>query len=194
MQFEQAIQELDDLNLEWRKVEVFSRRAVNRVVAQNPREGETVDEGTTVTLRVSKGVENVTVPDVLQQSEQSARDELVGAGFEVEVLEAPSNDTPEGLVSAQNPGPGEEAAKGSTVQITVSTGPEQATVPDVVGEDENTARQILRDAGFTVRVEEVATDNPDEDGQVVEQDPGGDTTADEGSSVTIFVARATGGG
>jgi eukaryotic-like serine/threonine-protein kinase len=194
MQFEQAIQELDDLGLEWRKVEVFSRRAVNRVVAQNPPEGETVAEGSTVTLRVSKGVETVAVPDVLQQTEQSARDELVGVGFQVEVLEAPSNDTPEGLVSAQNPGPGEEAGKGSTVQITVSTGPEQATVPDVVGEDENTARRILRDAGFTVRVEEVATDNPDEDGQVVEQDPGGDTMADEGSAVTIVVARLTGGG
>jgi serine/threonine-protein kinase len=188
MQFERAIQELDDAGLEWRQVEVFSERPVGEVAGQNPRPGTSVSEGTRVTLRVSKGVETATVPDVLQQSEESARAELAEAGFEVDVTEAPSDDVEAGLVSAQNPGPGVEAPVGSTVAITVSTGPEQAEVPNVVGEDEETARQILQDAGFEVRVEEIPGPPP-QDGLVVDQDPDGGTEAEEGSTVTIVVAR-----
>ena len=44
-----------------------------------------------------------------------------------------------------------EAQPGSTVRITVSTGPEQAPVPDVVEQDEDSARAILEDAGFERR-------------------------------------------
>ncbi|HEX2044780.1 MAG TPA: Stk1 family PASTA domain-containing Ser/Thr kinase [Gaiellaceae bacterium] len=188
MQFERAIQELDDAGLEWRQVEVFSRRPVGEVAGQNPRPGTSVPEGTRVTLRVSKGVETAAVPDVLQQSEESARAELTDAGFEVTVTEAPSDDVEAGLVSAQDPSPGVEATVGSTVTITVSTGPEQAEVPNVVGEDEESARQILEDAGFDVQVDEVFGPPPQE-GLVVDQDPDGGTQADEGSTVTIVVAR-----
>ena len=188
MQSNRAIQELDDAGLEWRTVEVFSERPVGEVVRQNPTAGETVNEGTQVTLRVSKGVETAVVPDVLQQSEDSARQELEGEGFEVQVTQAPSDGTEEGLVSAQNPAPNVEAPAGSTVTITVSTGPEQTEVPNVEGDDEDAARQILEDAGFQVQVEDVAGPPP-ADGTVVDQDPEGGTQADPGSTVTIFVAR-----
>jgi serine/threonine-protein kinase len=189
MQSERAIDELDDEGLDWRTVEVFSPRPVGQVVGQNPRAGQTVDEGTRVTLRVSKGVETVAVPDVLQQSEESARAELAGAGFQVEVVEAPSADTEAGLVFAQNPGPDTEAPRGSTVRITISTGPEQVTVPDVLGDEEDAARQVLEDAGFEVRVEEEPTGDQAQNGRVVDQDPDGGSEADPGSRVTILVAR-----
>jgi eukaryotic-like serine/threonine-protein kinase len=188
MNVDRAIQELDDAGLDWRTVEVFSEAPVNQVVRQNPQAGQTVDEGTRVTLRVSQGVETAVVPDVLQQSEGSARQELQAEGFEVQVNEAPSDDIEEGLVSAQDPSPGVEAPVGSTVTITVSTGPEQVEVPSVEGEEEDTARQILEDAGFQVQVEEVPGPPPD-DGTVVDQDPDGGTEADRGSTVTIVVAR-----
>ena len=188
MNVDRAIQELDDAGLEWRTVEVFSEAPVNQVFRQNPQAGQTVDEGTRVTLRVSRGVETAVVPDILDQSEDSARQELGGAGFEVQVNEAPSDDTEAGLVFAQDPNPGVEAPVGSTVTITVSTGPEQVEVPDVEGEDEGDAEQILGDAGFQVEVQEVPGPPP-QDGTVVDQDPDGGTQADQGSTVTIFVAR-----
>ncbi|MGH3007102.1 MAG: Stk1 family PASTA domain-containing Ser/Thr kinase [Gaiellaceae bacterium] len=188
MNVDRAIQELDDAGLDWRTVDVFSEAPVNRVVRQNPQAGQTVDEGTQVTLRVSQGVETAEVPDVLQQSEESARQELQDAGFEVQMTEAPSDDTEEDLVSDQNPDPGVEAPVGSTVTITVSTGPEQTEVPNVEGEDEDTAQQILEDEGFQVQVEDV-DGPPPLDGTVVDQDPEGGTEANEGSTVTIFVAR-----
>ncbi len=187
--FEEAVAKLQDANLEWRRRDVFSNRREGRVVAQNPPAGEEVVEGTEVVLRVSKGQDVVVVPDVLQQSESSARAELEGEGFQVAVERAPSSETAEGLVFAQSPDPGQEAARGSTVTITVSSGPPNVTVPDVVGEQRQQAEKDLQDAGFQVRVVERPTDDPTLNNVVVEQDPAGGSQAPRGSRVTIYVGK-----
>ena len=190
--FEEAIEVLEDVGLDWRRVNVFSQRDEGIVASQAPRANAEVEEGTEVVVRVSKGTEQIAVPDVLDQTEESARQELQQEGFQVEVLQAPDNDTPAGLVSAQSPDPGIQADRGSTVQITISTGPETVTVPDVVGDDEETARTTLEEAGFTVRVRQVPVD-PTQDGLVQSQDPVGDTQAERGSRVTIDVGEAPAG-
>ncbi|HET9671931.1 MAG TPA: Stk1 family PASTA domain-containing Ser/Thr kinase, partial [Actinomycetota bacterium] len=146
--YEDAVDALNELGLEPQRVEVFSQKPVGQVTGQDPPAEQIVDEGSQVEVRVSKGVRQVTVPDVLGQSESSATAELEAAGFEVSTTEAPSDSVPEGLVSEQSPSAGSEAAKGSTVTITISTGPEQTTTPDVIGEDTATARAMIRDAGL----------------------------------------------
>jgi len=189
MDYADAVDALNELNLDARKREVFSKRPAGQVVGQNPPSGEVVDEGTTVVLRVSKGKQVVTVPDVLDQTEASARSELQAAGFEVQTVQAPSDSTPEGFVSAQSPDPGTEAPKGSAVTITVSTGPSSATVPNVVGEQKEAAQDDLKNAGFKVKVENVAVTDPTQDNIVQDQNPAGASQAERGSTVTIFVGQ-----
>jgi eukaryotic-like serine/threonine-protein kinase len=189
MSYADAVDALNELGLEPRRVEVFSERPVDQVTAQVPKAGEVVDEGTEVEVRVSKGLKEVGVPDVLGQSESSARAELEAAGFQVSVTEAPSDDTPEGLVSAQSPSAGSQAADGSTVQITISTGPELVTVPDVVGEPISVARQMIRDAGLQRSVVYQDVTDPALRNVVLDQDPAGGTQASSGSTVTITVGR-----
>ena len=189
MDYADAVDALDEVNLDARKREVFSKKRVGRVVGQEPPAGEVVPEGTEVILRVSKGLETVAVPDVLDQSEASARAELEAAGFAVSVIEAASDTTPEGLVSAQNPDPGTEAAKGSTVTITVSTGPSTAEVPNVVGQQREAGVDDLEEAGFDVNVETVPVTDPTQDNVVQDQDPDGGSQAQSGSTVTIFVGE-----
>jgi eukaryotic-like serine/threonine-protein kinase len=184
-----AVNLLNEANLKAKKKSVFSKKPVGQVVAQDPPAGETVDEGTSVLLSVSKGQETVTVPDVLDQTEESARSELEAAGFDVQVVNAPSDTTPEGFVSAQSPNPGTDAAKGSTVTITVSTGPSSATVPNVVGKDKNEAKQELQAAGFKVDMQEVPVSDPTQNNVVQDQDPKGGSSAPKGSTVTIFVGK-----
>ena len=187
--YEEAVDALNEVGLEPRRTNVFSQRPEGTVSGQNPKAGEQVDEGTEVEVRVSQGPRVVEVPDVLDQSESSAVAELEGAGFEVQSAEAPSDTTPAGLVSAQSPGPGELAAPGSTVQITISTGPELASVPDVVGETSADARAIIKGAGFRPRTIFEDVTDPLDDGIVLDQDPGGDSEARPGSIVTIVVGR-----
>jgi eukaryotic-like serine/threonine-protein kinase len=184
-----AVNALDEVNLKAKKKSVFSTKPVGQVVAQDPPAGETVDEGTTVLLSVSKGQETVAVPDVLDQTEESARSELQAKGFEVQVVNASSDTTPEGFVSAQSPDPGTDAAKGSTVTITVSTGPSTTTVPNVVGKDKNEAKQELQDAGFKVDMQDVPVSDPTQNNVVQDQDPAGGSDAPNGSTVTIFVGK-----
>jgi serine/threonine-protein kinase len=187
MDYDEAVRTLRDAGLDWERREVFSNKRPGRVVGQDPAAEEEVVEGTVVTLDVSKGAKQVTVPDVLDQSEPSARSELESKGFKVQAFSAPSDDTPEGLVISQTPAPGEKATKGSTVQIVISTGPDSITVPNVEGQDEASARQELEEAGFEVQVEEQTTDDPLQDGIVLDQDPEPETQAPPGSTVTITV-------
>ena len=140
-------------------------------------------------MRVSKRVQSIAVPDVLGQTESSARAELEAAGFEVSVTEAPDDDTPQGLVAAQSPSAGTEAPRKSTVQITISTGPELTTVPDVIGLDASDARAQLQDAGFRTRTIFTDVTDPAEDGVVQDQNPAGDSQARPNSTVTILVGR-----
>jgi beta-lactam-binding protein with PASTA domain/tRNA A-37 threonylcarbamoyl transferase component Bud32 len=184
-----AVDALNEANLQAKRKNVFSEKPPGQVVAQDPEAQKTVDEGTTVLLSVSKGAKTVAVPDVLQQTQDSATAELQAAGFQVQVVEAASDSTPSGLVSAQSPDPGTEAEKGSTVTITVSTGPSSTTVPNVVGKDKNEAKQELQDAGFKVDMQDVPVSDPTQNNVVQDQDPRGGTSAPNGSTVTIFVGK-----
>ena len=173
LDYEDAVDALNELGLKASRLEVFSQKPVGQVTGQDPKTGVIVDEGSEVEVRVSKGVQSIAVPDVLGQTESSARAELEAAGFEVSVAEAPDDDTPQGLVAAQSPSAGTEAPRKSTVQITISTGPELTTVPDVIGLDASDARAQLQDAGFRTRTIFTDVTDPAEDGVVQDQNPAG---------------------
>ncbi|MEX2464719.1 MAG: PASTA domain-containing protein [Gaiellaceae bacterium] len=171
-----------------RRRAVFSRAAPDgEVVKQSPAAQEEVVVGTTVVLNVSKGRQMVEVPNVLDQSEESARAELREAGLQAEVVFAPSSEIEEGNVALQDPGPGEEAPRGSTVTITVSTGPATVTVPGVVGQQREQAEQTLQDAGFEVNVQMQPVADPTQENVVLDQNPDGGSEAPGGSAVTIVV-------
>jgi beta-lactam-binding protein with PASTA domain len=189
--YEEAADVLEELGLEPRRVDVFSQRPPGIVASLDPKPGTLVDEGSPVTVRVSKGTQLIPVPDVLQQSEDSASSELEAAGFQVEVVEAPSTDTPAGLVSAQSPDPGVEVERGSTVQITISTGPEMVRVPAVEGLAEQDATERLEEEGFAVEVECVVVVDPGQVGFVQDTDPEANTLVESGRTVVIKVGQAS---
>jgi len=98
-------------------------------------------------------------------------------------------------VVAQSPAPGKTLPHGSRVRVSVSTGPNPqpaTTIPTVVGQDQATAVQTLRAAGFRVAVLNRPTSDQSKDGMVVEQQPKAGTSIPAGLQVTIFVGRFTG--
>jgi beta-lactam-binding protein with PASTA domain len=60
-------------------------------------------------------------------------------------------------------------------------------VPDVVGQDQQSATSTLRAAGFQVQVITVPPPDPSQSGNVVDEQPSGGTRAPKGSIVTIYV-------
>lgn len=155
----------------------------------DPPVGSEVDEGSTVTLRVSGGPGDATVPDVAGQEEAAATSALRREGFEVGTRQESSDDIDEGLVIRTEPAAGEQSPRGSTVTLVLSSGAEDVNVPNVTRLDRATAEQTLTGRGFLVRVANRETTDFAA-GIVIEQDPSGGTTAPRGSAVTLTVAVA----
>jgi beta-lactam-binding protein with PASTA domain/tRNA A-37 threonylcarbamoyl transferase component Bud32 len=188
-----AAKQLQDAGLELGKVRaVFSPNVKPGVVIrQSPAPNEKVPKGSPVDLVVSRGVEQVAVPNVIGKDQATATAELHQAGFEVDP-QTQNSDQPQGVVIDQQPNGG-QAPKGSTVTIVVSAGPQLVTVPGVIGQDEATATATLSGAGFHVVTRNQSTFDPAENGVVINQDPPARSQRLPGSTVTIYVGRFQGG-
>jgi serine/threonine-protein kinase len=151
-----------------------------------PAAGEEVERGERVQLFVSSGPEQVEVPDVTGLSRDSAEDLLVKAGLEVAVEEQESEE-PEDDVISQNPAAGTEVDRGTTVTITVSTGIETVSVPNVVGLNRRDAIDQLRSVGLTATPREVDVTDAAQDGQTIDQRPAAGIEIEKGKSVVIMV-------
>ncbi len=105
--------------------QVFSDQPAGTVVAQAPAAGDRVSPGTTVRINVSKGTGTVAVPSVVGATAADAQSQLAAKGFKPVVTNVQS-DSPAGTVVDQTP-TGGQAPKGSTVQLSVSSGPGTTT-------------------------------------------------------------------
>jgi beta-lactam-binding protein with PASTA domain/tRNA A-37 threonylcarbamoyl transferase component Bud32 len=160
------------------------------VTAQDPKAGSSVVEGTTVRINVSQGPQPIAVPNVVGEPLATATQDLNTRGFSVNphyVEDAADANT----VIDQNPREGDTAAKGSTVDVTVSKGPQTQTVPDVTSQDLGSATQQLQDSGFKAKITYQDTTDPSQDNIVLAQAPPGQTQAKPGATVTITVGRLT---
>jgi beta-lactam-binding protein with PASTA domain len=156
------------------------------VISQDPEPETEVDEGSTVTLVVSQGPVDVKVPDVVGLAQDEAVKRIQKVGLEANTDTQYSLEVGEGLVIATAPAAREELPRGSAVDVTVSAGPRPVQVPDVVGESLDGATATIEALGLGVAVDEVESNQPAD--QVIDQDPAGGTTVDEGSEVTLVVS------
>ncbi|MFN8192222.1 MAG: Stk1 family PASTA domain-containing Ser/Thr kinase [Nocardioidaceae bacterium] len=183
-----ARQALGDAGLKVGDVSPDSSQDVKkgRVISQDPGEGEFVAPDSTVDFVVSTGPPNVQMPRVLGMSKQAAKRILEGSPYNFDViLKEQESDEAAGVVVDTSPKPGSDATEGSTVTVFFSDG--QETVPDVVGKQEDVARQLIETAGFTVKViyDDSETDQPT--GTVLEQNPEADSPLAQGSQVVLIV-------
>jgi beta-lactam-binding protein with PASTA domain len=196
-----ALARLRAVGLEGRMQTVSSGRPKGLVLRQVPTAGTEVPKDSPVVLIVSAGPQLVDVPDAVGLSAEEATTRLTEAGFRTRVRQVSASE-PAGTVVGQKPGGGSRAPRGQVVQISVSrgetettttvvtttTGPSQGTVPDTVGQDEQSASFTLEDAGFRVRSQERTVTDSSQDGIVVQQIPRGGTRR-TGTTVTIVVGR-----
>ena len=116
--FDQATAQLQSAGFAVARKNVDSNQPKDTVVDQNPK--GSAAPGATVTLSVSKGPKQSTVPDVTNQDVDSATSTLQGAGFKVKVVRQDVQDPGlDGIVLSQDPTGNTQAPQGSTVTITV---------------------------------------------------------------------------
>jgi beta-lactam-binding protein with PASTA domain/predicted Ser/Thr protein kinase len=183
-----AVDKLVALGLKANRVQQASGQDPGTVLRVAPAGGARVRTGSTVRLFVSKGQDTETVPQITNMTVTDATALLTSHGLVVGDRTDKNDLAAAETVIAQDPAGGAVAAKGSAVNITVSKGPKDVPVPDLTGQDEQTARSNLQQAGLvggSVR-RTPSLDQPA--GVVISTDPPGDTQAPEGSKVNLLLS------
>jgi eukaryotic-like serine/threonine-protein kinase len=143
---------------------------------------------------VSSGMGLIAIPDVTNQSENTARSNLQRAGFtNIQSRQESSGDVAPGNVVRTDPPAGQEIAAGDPITLIVSSGAERVPVPQVQGLTEANARTALENAGLQANVQSQPVPNQNQDGIVVQSAPTAGTQVDRGSTVTLFVGDFQGG-
>jgi beta-lactam-binding protein with PASTA domain len=154
-----------------------------------PAGGQSVPVGTRVTIFVSSGQPQVTVPDVRGETQASATSALSQAGFHVTSSNQTSSTSTAGSVISQSPAGGLSVAPGSTVNLVIAVAPTTAPVPDVQGQGLAAASNALGAAGFTVSHTTKDVTKQDQNGIVISQSPDPGTTAKKHSAVAIVIGQ-----
>jgi serine/threonine-protein kinase len=163
------------------------RIPIDRVASQIPLATTNAEKGSSVTLTISSGPGNTTVPTGLVGiSLEAARNILTAAGLLIAQTQPVDSDQAPGVVLSVTPEPGTTITAGSGVVLQIASGNVQ--VPSLVGVTEIQARTLLVQAGFLVR-EIFAYDASQEIGVVLAQAPEAGTTRIIGSTVTITVNK-----
>lgn len=161
-----------------------------RIVSQDPAAGETVKTGSAITVNISIGLGDGSVPDVVGMDEEDAREALEAAGFEVGEVTTDESDEDEGTVIRQSPGGGEQAEKGTTVDIVVSDGSQaQAVVPYLIGRTIGEAQTALSNAGLSMGSISYEYSSTYAEGEVMWQQYDANARLDRGSTVRVRVSR-----
>jgi eukaryotic-like serine/threonine-protein kinase len=183
---QQAEQQITNANLTPSVQHGASERYKKGIVfKQSPDPGTKLHKGDTVTIFASTGPPKVTIPDVKGKQWTDAQQTLTDAGLQPK--EFIVGGSPKGQVTATSPKAGTAVAKGSTVQVNVRSGPQQATVPNVVGQTVSQASAGLNAAGFNYKL--IYVDSTAPQGQVIHQTPAPSSSVVKGSTVTLQVSK-----
>jgi serine/threonine-protein kinase len=172
------------------QVQQVSNDAPGTVIASDPVPDTLVKKGDTVTIKVAEVAPpiEVTVPEGLINTTQgNATSILQSAGLQAAVVSHTSTAL-KGTVLSTNPSSGTKVNQGSTVTLTVSSGPANVVVPSLVGLSQAVAGQTLANAGLNVGNVTSVASSTQPAGLVVSSSPGTGSTVPPGSPVDIAVS------
>lgn len=169
------------------ETEVFSADVEEgRVVGTNPPAGNRVQKGSRIDLSISKGSEEITVPDLRNMTVEEAQQALTNAGLTGrEGDQVFDSDVAEGRVATQDVSAGTAANKGDVIVFHISKGPEMVSIPNVVGTSAENAVSALESAGFKVNRNYADSSQPE--GRVISQSDTGQ--AEKGSTISITISN-----
>ena len=192
-----ATQLLEARKLRVNVAEIYDEKTPpGQVVSQSPEAGSSVKEERVVTIYVSRGGEELTMPDLKGLSRRAAEDKLGKMGLKVGSVYEKEAESDTGTILEQEPAPGAKIAKGSSVDLTISKGKQIKTVrvPDYTGGTVEAARTGL--ASIRLKVGSVTRQaSKQAPGTIISQTPVGGTSMEEGAEVDFVVAAkgSTGG-
>lgn len=187
-----AKMKLQDAGFKYQTESVFSSEVESgKVIEQYPRGNKVVKTNKVVKLKISKGKDRVNIPNVIGMNEKEAILKLQSAGFTVKVTNDNSDSVSQGQVISQNPLSSEKVTSETEVTIIISLGKKNTnvSVPNLVGQTQNSAENTLNVNKLTVggvTSQETADYSP---GQVISQSVVPGTIVDAGTVVSFIIAK-----
>lgn len=163
------------------------------ILEQDVKAGDTVKRGSQINVVIAgKGdstSEMVKIPSVIGKTKSSAKSTLESAGFSVTFEYGDyNNSVAADVVTAQSPSAKKQAAKGSTVTVTLSPGQKPITVPNVVGASQSQAESALAGAGLKYTYADSQYSDTVAVGNVISQTKSGETVA-AGTTITLTLSK-----
>ena len=163
------------------------------ILEQDVKGGDTVKRGSQINVVIAgKGdstSEMVKIPSVIGKTKSSAKSTLESAGFSVTFEYGDyNNSVAADVVTAQSPSAKNQAAKGSTVTVTLSPGQKPITVPNVVGASQSQAESALAGAGLKYTYADSQYSDTVPAGSVISQTKSGETVA-AGTTITLTLSK-----
>jgi beta-lactam-binding protein with PASTA domain len=178
--------------------ESSSTVASGDVISESPSAGTSVSSGSAVNLVVSTGSAQVSVPNVVGDTQAAATTAITGAGLVVGTVTAASSSTvASGNVISESPGAGNSVNSGSAVNLVVSAGSGGAgvdTVPNVVGDTQAAATTAIIAAGLPLGTVSTASSSTVASGDVISESPSAGTSVNSGSPVNLVVSTGPAAG
>lgn len=164
--------------------------AAGQVLATLPAPGKSLAEGRPITVVVSEGPTLVVLPtDVAEKSQADAEAALRALGLFLQPAEAVWSETiPAGAVVGYAEGTPTELARGMTVTLVVSQGPQPRQIPAIDGLDVDGAVAALAKLGLVPQKVDVFSDTV-ATGGLVGLDPAPGATAPRGATVSVQVSK-----
>lgn len=189
---EEAITKLKEAGFKYKVENIASKDVeVGKVAKQDPAGSTLYSINKTVTIQVSKGLEEVAIVNVVDLSEKEAKNKLTTQGFVVEVKQEYDNDKAVGKVLNQNPAAGTKLLPGNTVTITVSKGKELTNInmPNLIGKTQSSAEETLNSNKLILGsiTNEETSDYPP--GQVISQSVKAGSSVMQGTTIDIVIAK-----
>lgn len=158
----------------------------DHVIETNPKASQPIDEGTEVSLIVSKGVNfKIEYSKLIGKSQNEIQSLLTSNGVKYTIVEK-FDKQPAGSVIALSLPDGALVGDG-TVEVTISKGVEKVVVPNFVGLSYTEAKQEAEKIGINLKYNE-ATSSSVKKGSVISQNTVIGASIDKGSSMTVTVS------
>lgn len=192
MNIDNAKKELEKLGLNIKVSEtVESEEEENTILEMNPIANTEAKKGDTIEVKISGGVAKVKVPDLRDYEINYIKDLLTQKGLEWNITEQYNDNIKSGYLIKQYPERDSEVPKGTTIELTISKGPEVklVTISNYLGQNVDVVKSELEALGLTVILQEQKTDIESEEAVVLNQSLESGTKISAGAKITLIYGK-----
>jgi len=194
MNFQEAKKILEDSGLEIKQADVKydESKPIGLILDQNPPGDETVKYGRRVYVTVCGGEQLAEVPNLKGKSMRDAKFTLEQRGLKIgETVRKNTNELPEGFVLSQIIQPGSKIKRNSPIDLIISDGAVigDLKIPSLIGKTLEDAKKTITSGNLKLGKITYQTNNNVPPGQIIDQYPKAEKSANENTQVDLFVAR-----